>query len=304
MIDVFAVLANYPPDCRSTQIDALGAAGGMSGARFWRIASPRGQLVLRRWPSEFPPPDRLRFIHAVIRHAAARGCRFLPVPITTLGGQSFVGHAGYLWELAPWMPGAADFNVSPTAEKLSAAMQALAQFHAAMADFPADSASLPILAPARHLTRLRALTPAEVNGLSRAITDTTWPELAPLARQFIAALPNAISRAIAHLEPLAEIALPTQPCLRDVWHDHILFTGDDVTGLIDLGAIDIDTPATDIARLLGSLATSNLDRLQTWNDGFAAYNTLCPLSSEETAATHALDFSSPILAGYNWIRVA
>ena len=261
MSEAHAVLANYPPDCQPTHIEPLGSAGGMSGAQFWRIVSSRGKFILRRWPTEHPSPERLRFIHAVLRHAATRGCGFLPLPVTTGRGQSFVEHAGHLWELAPWLPGTADYDRSPRLQKLRAAMRALALFHNATADFQFDA---PIAAtqwlagappaPARHLTRLHELTPDQINDLSRSIRDTTWPDLAPLARHFVAALSRAVPHSIAQLEPLAHARLPLQPCLRDIWHDHVLFTGDEVTGLIDFGAIDIDTPATDIARLLGSLS--------------------------------------------------
>ena len=261
-------LRYYPPDCQPTRIEPLGAAGGMSGAQFWRITAPRGTLVLRRWPTEHPTPERLRFIHAVLDHAAQRGITFLPVPIRHDDGESFVQHAGHLWELAPWMPGTADYERSPSVEKLRAAMTALAQFHVAIADFDvapkrllAHTVEAPRPRSRAALTRLRELTHGGINELSRAITDTIWPELAPLARQFVAALPSAVPRAIAQLEPLANVPLPLQPCLRDIWHDHVLFTGDEVTGLIDFGAVDIDTPATDIARLLGSLVGDDAARL-------------------------------------------
>lgn len=59
--------------------------------------------------------------------------------------------------------------------------------------------------------------------------------------------------AIEQLKPLADVSFRLQPCIRDIWHDHVLFDGDRVTGLIDFGAMQIDTPATDIARLVGSL---------------------------------------------------
>jgi homoserine kinase type II len=304
MNEVQSLLAAYPADCQPTRIEPLGSAGGMSGAQFWRLATPRGLLLFRRWPAEFPPPKRLRFIHAVIRHAAARGCDFLPVPVTTQGGDSFVEHAGYLCELAPWMPGVADYCDQPSLEKLRAAMRALARFHTAAADYrcePFEGINTSP-APVRHQSRLRDLTPARIRELSDAVTDRAWPELAPLARTFLANLPAAIPRAAAKLEPFERIALPMQPCLRDIWHDHVLFTGDEVTGIIDFGAVDIETPATDIARLLGSIPTSQLDRSQTWNEGIAAYSTARPLSDDEVGAAFALDFSNPILAGCNWIR--
>jgi homoserine kinase type II len=135
MNDVDDVLRRYPCGVARNAIEPLGAAGGMSGARFWRIVTHRSTFMLRCWPSEHPSPDRLRFIHAVLEYAERRGITFLPVPIKTGTGRSFLVSDGRLWELAPWMPGTADFAQSPSIEKLRAAMIALAQFHVAVADF-------------------------------------------------------------------------------------------------------------------------------------------------------------------------
>jgi homoserine kinase type II len=103
-----------------------------------------------------------------------------------------------------------------------------------------------------------------------------------------------------------------QPCLRDIWHDHVLFTGNEVTGLVDFGAADIDTPATDIARLLGSLAGSpplpfregpgeGSPQRNIWQIGLEAYSATRPLSESELLAVFAINAANPILAGCNWI---
>src|SRR6185436_847289 len=116
--EIQAIVRNYPDVIQPSQIEPLGSAGGMSGAEFWRFESPSGRLVLRRWPSEHPSPERLRWIHEVLFHAAKRGIAFIAAPVRTQSGESFVQDAGHLWELAPWMPGVADYEASPTAEKL------------------------------------------------------------------------------------------------------------------------------------------------------------------------------------------
>ncbi len=305
MSDIEPILAQYAADWRYVRIEPLGSAGGMSGAQFWRIATPSAALGLRRWPAEHPAPDRLRLIHAVLNHAARHGVTFLPVPIAARNGQSFIEHDGHLWELTPWLPGVADFEDSPSDEKLRAAMTALAQFHTATAEFNAVKAEGATLstagAPAidKRLARLRELANGGIDELSRAITDTKWPEFAPLARTFIAELHRALSGAIAKLEPLASLPLPLQPCIRDVWHDHILFMGERVSGIVDFGGVDIDTPTTDIARLLGSLAE---DDRAAWRTGVAAYSVVRPLSQNESLAVPALDAAGTILATCNWIR--
>ena len=346
MSEPLAVLDSYPPECHPTRVESLGSAGGMSGAQFWRITAPRGVLALRRWPAEFPSADRLAFIHAVLRHAAKRGIDFLPIPATTQTGHSFIFHDNHFWELAPWMPGIADYEFAPTAEKPAAAMRALAQFHTAVADFPSpfsvgDNAESPRTnsqsAIHRHTHRLQQLFGTALTTLTRSINETTWPALVPIARQFVATLPESIPSALAQLEPLLTAHLPLQPCLRDIWHDHLLFTGDEVTGLIDFGAVDIDTPATDIARLIGSLEqgavpfssrnktapappllttqpqvskrglspspTSAIsEESQTWQQALTAYQSIHPLSPSEIEAAYALAKSGNILAGCNWIR--
>jgi Ser/Thr protein kinase RdoA (MazF antagonist) len=299
MNQVRKVLERYPADCQALQIESLGSAGGMSGAHFWRWESPRGRLGLRRWPSEHPTPDGLRFIHSVLRNVYASGLDFVPVPIAAVDGVTIVQHDGNLWELTAWLPGAADYERSPSVEKLRAAMTALARFHVASAGFPDPLSPAPSPNITRRLARLRDLVSGGTDMLPRAIKDDDWPELAPLSRQFTAILPRSLPRAIAELAPLAAIALPLQPCIRDIWHDHVLFEGDTVTGLIDFGAMQIDTPAGDVARLLGSLVG---DDEVGWREGLAAYAAVHRLSEQELLAVSALDTSGVILAGCNWIQ--
>jgi homoserine kinase type II len=295
------ILRRYPIDWPSAGVEPLGMAGGLSGAHFWRVSLPGRELVLRRWPSEHPTPDRLRFIHAVLQHATRRGFNCLPVPLLTNDGPSFVEHDGHFWELAPWMPGVADFDQNSNEKRLQAALRTLAQFHVAVADFDATRFNLPQPAPPirRRIARLSQPHPDVAAGLARVVTDSIWPELAPLAREFVSALPQAALHAAALLEPVSRSSLPLQVCIRDIWHDHVLFTADEVTGLIDFGAVDVDTPAGDVARLLGSLARDDLDR---WQRGIEAYATVRPLSPSERSALPGLDASATVIALSNWVR--
>jgi Ser/Thr protein kinase RdoA (MazF antagonist) len=312
MHEIEYILKLFPRDCQPTQIESLGAAGGMSGAQFWRLMTPRGKLILRRWPQEHPTPERLRFIHAVLEHAAERGITFLPVPIRAATRESFVEHDGHVWELAHWMAGNADYECAPNTEKLQSAVQALAKFHTAVADFNSQpglslgskaellskrAAQSPAIV--RRLGMLHELQTGGIDKLSRAITPSIWPDLAPLVNQFLTRLPAAVSHAIAQLAPLADVSFPLQPCLRDIWHDHVLFTGDEVTGIIDFGAMDIDTPACDVARLLGSLVG---DDATGWQSGLASYSAVRPLTSDEVRAVTTLDTSGTVLGGCNWLR--
>jgi Ser/Thr protein kinase RdoA (MazF antagonist) len=232
------------------------------------------------------------------------------------------------------MPGTADYASAPSVEKLRAAMKTLAHFHLAVSDF--GGAAAPRIAGEScavqsRLTRLRQLSQGGQQQLAQAVTDRLWPDLAPLARQFLAALPHAVPRSIALHEPIANEPFSIQPCIRDIWHDNVLFTGDQVTGIVDFGAMEFDTPACDVARLLGSLGTvpfspgpvlrSKFDAIshhesaakrglsplaadaaQVWREGLAAYASVRQLSPNELRAVAAFDTSIVLLAGCNWIR--
>jgi Ser/Thr protein kinase RdoA (MazF antagonist) len=101
------------------------------------------------------------------------------------------------------------------------------------------------------------------------------------------------------LEATRTVEVPLQPCIRDVWHDHILFTGDRVTGLVDFDAMGSGSVAGDVARLLGSLAGDNAS---LWSIGLEAYGSLRPLSDVEQTLLTALDRSGVILAALNWVE--
>lgn len=97
---------------------------------------------------------------------------------------------------------------------------------------------------------------------------------------------------------LSECQVPVFPVTRDLWHDHVLFTGDEVTGIVDFGAMRIDSAACDLSRLLGSLVGN--DR-EAWEFARRAYNSTRPLSADEWKLAEALDEANMILAGLNWL---
>lgn len=312
MLEFSYVLSCYPVAINRSKIEPLGTAGGLSGARFWRITGPQGLYVLRRWPSEYPSVDQLQFIHGVLGHAARHGIEFLPLPIATSDGQTFVQHDGHLWELAPWLSGAADYDQSPNPAKLANAMMKLAAFHVATAncDFRIGSKVLasgpalstrdgPCPAIVNRLERLSELRQSGISSLERAISAADWPEFACSAKAFVDLLPSAVPLVVDLLAPLADVPFALQPCIRDVWHDHVLFVDDEVRGLIDFGALAIEAPVVDVARLLGSLAK---DDATGWQRGLEAYATIRRLTSVERRAIAALDASGTVLAGCNWIR--
>ena len=54
------------------------------------------------------------------------------------------------------------------------------------------------------------------------------------------------------LEQSADRIIRVQPCLRDARPEHFLFEGDRLSGLVDYGAMGVDSVAGDLARLWAS----------------------------------------------------
>jgi len=295
--DTWAVLSFYALDRQTVrQVEPIGSGGGWSGSRLWRVTDAAGRrFCLRRWPPEHPSPERLRFIHAVLGRVA-QALPAIAQPLPAIDHSSYVEHCGTFWELAGWKPGAADDHVPPTAARLRAALSALAEFHTLAEKFEARVGSPPTLSDrcrqCGDLVQggLVAIEQAIQTPLGNAIDARSRPMLT-LARQ-----------TVEQLQHSCETAIPTQrllvPAIRDIHRDHVLFTGDEVTGIIDFGAMRIDTPLADVARLVGSLAAH--DRVAR-EIALAAYSALRPLSEADRRLVDLLDDSGLVLGALNWL---
>jgi Ser/Thr protein kinase RdoA (MazF antagonist) len=274
----------------------LAGAGGFSGSQLWKVAAPAGEYCLRRWPEE-TTAERLAFIHACQRHWRGSGLAFIPVPMDSSTGRTFVEHQGHLWELATWMPGKADYRDHPSPARLAAAMQALARIHEAAATMTGQSRVATSPGLAARLKQLRELRDGGIERIAAAVVSRplAWDKFARQIcdkfRQFALLVEPRLADAVT-------ISGPLFPCLRDVWHNHVLFTGDDVTGIIDFGAARVESPAGDIARLVGSLVG---DDQRGWDAALAAYDASRPLGARQRQLIRAFDASNVLLSGINWL---
>jgi Ser/Thr protein kinase RdoA (MazF antagonist) len=297
--DVLSVLAAYPDDCRPAEIEPLGAAGGFSGARFWRVSTRAGEFCLRRWPRAHPSAERLEFIQAVLWHVVCEGFELAPLPLCTRSRKGYVRRIGYFWELAPWMPGRADFRESPTDEKLTAAMAALADFHLAAATFPLPDPPVSRSPGIRERRKqLQAWISGDLDRLAAAVQPGLWPALECRAAEVLRLVRRGGDRVLELLDTAAQCRVPLQPCIRDVWHNHVLFEGSRVSGLIDFGSMGTDNVSADVARLLGSMAGDDPHLRRV---GLDAYRSVRPLSQDELSLIHAFDRSTVLMAGLTWI---
>ena len=298
--DIERVLRLYPEDCQPISFEPFVAHDGFSGAKIWRLTSPRGSLCLRKWPNEHPSAPRLEFIQAVLWHVDQEGFHLVPVPLETHHRHGYVRHAGHLWELAPWLPGTADFRQNPSPVRLQNALRALALFHQAARSFP-----LPDPGPSKspgiveRLERLQGLVSAGALQIGQAIRDEPWPEVASRARRLLALFPLAAAEIARELTLAARIEVQLQPCIRDIWYAHVLFQEDEVSGVIDFGSLRPENIAADMARLLGSLAG---DESSDWQQGLRAYQTVRQLSEDELQLVSTFDRSTVLMGGIQWLE--
>lgn len=298
--DIAQVLLAYPADCQPTAVMSLTSAGGFSGATLWRLVTRRGGLVLRRWPSSHPSRSRLEFIQAVLWHVWHEGFQLIPLPVETQTHAGYVEHAGHFWEIVPWMPGSADYKSAPSRDKLAVALVALAQFHVAASSFPLPSTSLAVSPCAlERRAKLDELSRKDLARLKAAITPRDWPELAPIAEKVLGQFDEARKRVEPLLTRAATIHVSQQPCIRDIWHEHVFFEADRVTGIIDFGSMRPENVAADIARLLGSMVG---DDPNGWTFGIDAYQSVRRLSDDELFLVKAFDRSAVLLSPIQWLE--
>jgi len=282
------------------EIEIISAS--FSGAVIWRVSRSEGDLCLRRWPRAHPTTEGLSAIHGLLQHIDNAGFDLGPTPWKTSAGDTFVLSEDHLWELTPWKPGDANFGHEPSDAKLSAAMTTLAGFHLAAHSYrvedkrPEQTASPGLQ---QRLAIVRNLQQGELDCLRDATRTAPAPAVDDLLQKLLEGVGRSLDPVAQRLAPIAEQPLPLQWCLRDVHREHLLFTGEQVTGLIDFGAAEVDSVAGDIARLLGSLVRNDA---AGWRAGIAAYDARRCLCEVEKQAIVAFDEGGTICSAANWVR--
>jgi hypothetical protein len=304
--DCLRILSNYARRHQPIGNGLREMPGGFSGARVWQVETESGRMCLRRTNAASLEQARLLGLHRLLRHVHAAGVTQIPVPVATSAGTTLVHDAGFWWQLDPWMPGTADFNLRPNRHRLESALSCLAQFHRAAATFvPARDESPWFFQRIDHspgirerLELLRRWNSELRASTRRKLRDLSWPEFAQPGDEVLDLFERLAEPVSRELRVSSRIAVPLQPCLRDVWHDHVLFTGDTVTGLVDPFACRSDTVATDLARLLTSLS---LEDPADWDEGLNADLNVRPLSCDERGLIEVFAVSGTLLGGMTWL---
>ncbi|MGE3803743.1 MAG: phosphotransferase [Gemmataceae bacterium] len=287
------ILERFPEPLHSGRLVALGNRGGFSGARLWRVDTASASWCLRAFPTNGPSRMQLATIHRWLTRAHAAGLAFVPEVACSRDGETCLASAGRVCDLTRWLPGRADFHDQPSLERMQAACTALASLHLSWNPLAQPG---PMPAIERRLALLRDWEKLAARG--RHATSFPDPIGAWLDRGR-RVVTGQIEALRARLLPMRGRNVPLQPCLADIWHAHVLFEGNVVTGLIDHGSARLDHVATDLARLLGSLA-GNDPHLR--HAGLSAYQRLRPLGLEEEQLVTLLDESGAVLGIVNWLK--
>lgn len=270
---------------------------GLSQTLVWRITTGAQVYCLRKWPREHPGPERLLWMQQVLAMARENGCPFVPAPVPLSGGASFLEADDGLWELQTWQPGEPD-AVPPSPARVRAAFQALARFHQATQRLGGEIRPAPALVERRD--RLRQLLDGEAAAALLRISDRAAPpHVAPLAHAAETVFRRQGQLWLAELERLSLLSERLQPAIRDVRREHLLFVGDQVTGLVDFGALRIDTRLTDLARLLGSYCG---EQPELRRSAVRAYAEINPLAAEEVARIDLIDHTGELISAFNWLK--
>ena len=274
------VLGQYPSPLRGAP-EALGNRGGFSGARLWRLHTAAGLLCLR---AGAPQETREQLVarHRLMRLAREAGLAFIPRVLETMSGDTGVEASGRVWELMEWMPGRADYRELPSGGKLETAARSLARVHLAWAVLGGEEVS-PCPAVRRRLLVAEGFP-------SGRLESASW-KLAATVSRWLPRVPQMLLT--------ANVTSRIQPCLRDVWHDHLLYEGEQLTGLIDYAAVGPDSVAVDVARMVGSLVG---DDEEGWRVALSAYREVRTFSHQEEQLARVLDRTGVIVGLANWLR--
>lgn len=275
----------------------LGNAGGFSGSSIWKIQDRhRGELCLKRWPSQINDSSRIEWIHNVLIFAAANGCPELVQPIVARSGKTWVVRDDHFWELSRWASGNVADAASITAPQIESAMIWLAKFHQATARYFFNfQPSNKVIGVRDHLLNLPAAiaTIDQHHVPARILATDSWLRFKNQA--------PAIAMDIARfLMSFSSRAYPVQPVIRDLRPDHLFFDEDNqVVAVIDFSSMNVDTIACDLARLLGGFFG---DKAAKYIGAMESYGRHRPIHSFEREIILPLNHASVILGITHWLQ--
>lgn len=295
---VALVLLRYPSRFRPiSPVRRLGNAGGASGATLWRYRAASGVMALRAWPRHGPTLARLEMIHGWLEELSGLAEVPVSLPVPAIDGRTVQAQAGLFWEIVPWLPGAPESERPPAAARVRCAFAALASVHRRLSGHGRRGVSSGLR------LRIRELEELAEGGLDRmaaALGLSRTDALAGMGQRWISLVRATTPRLLPALRDLARLQVTLQPCLRDARPEHFLFEAesDRLSGLIDFGAMGIESVATDLARLMGDWLDDD-DPLRA--SALAAYQQVRLLDASELALIAAMEATGDLLIAGHWL---
>ena len=303
------------------------SSGGFSGAAVYRVMSDdQRQFAIRCTPADSAlPRERLQALHLLLAGLQNAGLRTVAVPLPhrlqslvwlpdhrtdnpafTPFSQTVLQLHGNLWQVEPWLPGEA-ISHFPNPAELQSALQELWKFHqCAAAEVQREPNNDWFSVAVQHspgILRRRGIARELSGGLltefRRRFSDDADLRFRELALRVCAVLEHWLPWISTRLEAVAGCTFRLQPVIRDLWSAHILFTDDDVSGLIDLSSMATDHVCYDVSRLFRSWFGASQDNLR---NAIAEFENLRPLDSSERLLLQAVDAATVLLSPVTWLR--
>ncbi len=291
----FAIQTQYPQIGTIERLTRWSKNLGFSGHPVYQVQTTHALFAAK--PLSRPINDPLGPFHQRVLLACENPqTSLLAVPLLQKSGTAWFHCGHYDWEITRWLPGKADFNAAPTLVRLQSLMRELAGFHMQAAKFwnstgPSRTVQYRAAELAKWSNELQTLE----QPLRVAVTSDRYASVLPLYQL----LATGIERLLPTATYWSQKIWPLQPIIRDVWHDHVLFTDQALTGIIDLETIAIDIVSCDLSRLLGSLDWP--DSL-LWPLGLENYQTHRPLIPELLEVIPWLHGAGTVLGAIHWLQ--
>ncbi|MBT7257018.1 MAG: phosphotransferase, partial [Planctomycetaceae bacterium] len=216
-------------------------------------------------------------------------------PIQTVHGEPLCRVDNTHWELSLWMPGAPIAETEINDGQLRAAARTLAEFHNTTNSLSQQQRASPAVdfrcnmidrlwsTQLKQLKSTRDVSGVVDSGIKKVLLDQFQYQAHALRQQ---------------LELLRSTPVLQIPIFGDIWSDHVLFNNDEVSGIVDFGAMKIESPCLDIARLFGSYADFSSEALRR---GVSYYGEFRGLNDLDHSLIELYDRAYVILAGVQWL---
>lgn len=232
----------------------------------WRVEGGNEPMLLRRYDAA-RPVEAIAYEHDLVAFLADRAWP-VPVPVAAASGETAVAAQGARWALFPLLPGAPPPDESIFLQRRGALLALvhadLAAWDRTVADRSGRVDDFDAVVQAHGLASFEALL-ARVHAVD------------PKRANVLAVLRARVDE---QLDAYGYAQLPPLPLWGGCTSAHVLFDGDDVTGLTDFDEARPDARPVDIAASILADTRSIGWRITRWVAGYSAHADP-PLSEQE-----------------------